>query len=291
MSTSDPRVDRAERQARAAARPGNTLLLVLLGAVHAAVWVAAGFGVGILLDTVRLMTVNQVGGWSSGFDGATSQLLGVGAIGLGSVLGVFLTGRLGRLGLGAAMIIPFCTAFLGIALGLVLFIPSWTEPDAVGEKVAFIDGGDREPWQSDAWIAYYLPFWLPAVFGVLLLLAIAAALAATRPARVDAGHRGSRHAGSRCGHGGDRDRNGDPGNAPDPVHDTIPRHGRRGPLGDEEGHVPARIHTTCRGSRSRLVRHPRAARRVEDHGRARTRGGAVDGDRHGVAAGRPTGLE
>ena len=183
MSTSDPRVDRAERQARAAARPGTALLLVLLGAVHAAVWVAAGFGIGILLDTFRLMTVNQVGGWSSGFDGADSQLLGVGAIFVGSVLGVFLTGRLGRVGLGAAMIIPFCTAFLGIALGLVLFIPSWTEPDAIGEKVAFIDGGDTEPWQSDAWIAYYLPYWLPAVFGVLLLLAVAAALAATRATR------------------------------------------------------------------------------------------------------------
>jgi hypothetical protein len=183
MSTSDPRVERAERQARAASRPGAVIALLLTGAAHTALWAAAGYGIGILLDTFRLMTVNQVGGWSSDLDGTTSQLLGIGAIAIGSVLGVFFTGRLGRFGLGAAMIIPFCTGLLGIALGLVLFIPSWSAPAAVGEKLAFTDGGAPEPWQTDAWVAYYLPFWLPGLFGILFLLATFAAVAATRSTR------------------------------------------------------------------------------------------------------------
>ncbi|SKA84711.1 hypothetical protein SAMN06295879_0644 [Agreia bicolorata] len=181
MSTSDPRVERAERQAAAAKRPGTTIVIVLLGAAHLAVWMVAGFGIGTILDTFRLMTVNQVGNWNSGFDAVDSQFLAVGAICIGSFLGVFFTGRLGRAGLGgAALIVPFCTGLLGIAIGLLLFIPNWSPPDAIGEKVAFIDGGDTEPWQSDAWVAYYLPYWLPAAFGVLLLLAVVATLAAIR---------------------------------------------------------------------------------------------------------------
>jgi hypothetical protein len=184
MSTSDPRTDRAERQAAAVKRPGTTIVIVLLGVIHVALWVVAGFGIGTILDIFRLMTVNQVGGWTSGFDSVDSQFLAVGAICIGSVIGVFFTGRLGRAGLGgAALIIPFCTGLLGIAIGLLLFIPIWSPPDAIGEKVAFIDGGEPEPWQSDAWVAYYLPYWLPAAFGVLLLLAVGAALAAIRATR------------------------------------------------------------------------------------------------------------
>lgn len=183
MSTSDPRVERAERQARAASRPGTVIALVLTAAAHTILWIVAGYGIGILLDTFRLMTVNQVGHWTSGFDGTPSQLLGIGAIAVGSVLGVYFTGRLGRVGLGAAMIIPFCTGFLGIALGLVLFIPSWSAPDLIGEKIAFIDGGAPEPWQTDAWVAYYLPFWLPAVVGILFLLSAFAVLCAGRSTR------------------------------------------------------------------------------------------------------------
>jgi len=184
MSTSDPRVERAARQARAAKSPGTALVIALLGVVHIVVWVVAGFGMGSILDIFRLMTLNQVGNWTSDLDSVDSQFLAVGAICIGSFVGVFLTGRLGRAGLGgAALIIPFCTALFGIAIGLVLFIPNWSAPDAIGEKVAFIDGGDPEPWQSDAWAAYYLPYWLPATVGVVFLLAVVAALAAMRATR------------------------------------------------------------------------------------------------------------
>jgi hypothetical protein len=183
MSTSDPRVERIERQARAAHSPGALITLLITGAAHTAIWIAAGYGIGILLDTFRLMSVNQVGNWTSALDGTSSQLLGIGAIAVGSVLGVFFTGRLGRFGLGWAMIVPFCTAFLGIALGLVLFIPNWTAADLVGEKVPFIDGGEPEPWQSDAWVAYYLPFWLPAVVGVVFVLSVLGAVAVSRSTR------------------------------------------------------------------------------------------------------------
>jgi hypothetical protein len=112
MSTSDPRVERIERQARAAHSPGALITLLITGAAHTAIWIAAGYGIGILLDTFRLMSVNQVGHWTSAHDGTSSQLLGIGAIAVGSVLGVFFTGRLGHFGLGSAMIVPFCTAFL-----------------------------------------------------------------------------------------------------------------------------------------------------------------------------------
>jgi hypothetical protein len=178
MSTYDPRQVRAERQAREAKSPGNFIALLAIGAVHCALWLAAGFGLGILLDSFRLMTVNQVGGWSSDFDNSPGQLLGIGAIAVGAVLGVYFTRRLSRFGLGASMLIPFCTGLFGITLGLVLFIPSWSPPESVGEKTPFLEGREAEAWQSDSWIAYYLPYWLPALFGILfLLVAVVAARA------------------------------------------------------------------------------------------------------------------
>jgi type IV secretory pathway TrbD component len=179
MSTYDPRQVRAERQAREAKSPGNFIALLAIGAVHCALWLTAGFGLGILLDSFRLMTVNQVGAWSSEFDNSPSQLLGIGAIAVGAVLGVYFTRRLSRFGLGASMLIPFCTGLFGITLGLVLFIPSWSPPESVGEKTAFTEGGQTVPWQSDSWTAYYVPYWLPALFGILFLLVAIATIRAS----------------------------------------------------------------------------------------------------------------
>jgi hypothetical protein len=259
MSTSDPRVERIERQARAAHSPGALITLLITGAAHTAIWIAAGYGIGILLDTFRLMSVNQVGNWTSALDGTSSQLLGIGAIAVGSVLGVFFTGRLGRFGLGSAMIVPFCTAFLGIALGLVLFIPNWTAADLVGEKVPFIDAGEPEPWQSDAWVAYYLPFWLPAVVGVVFVLSVLGAVAVSRSTR----------------------------RRSDRMRDIEARGTRVSGLGD----VPARIHPSCRRPGRRLVRPGRTAQRDEDHGGSGPGCRAAHCDRPDVADRVSAGLE
>jgi hypothetical protein len=178
MSTVDPRVVRAEREARAAKSPGSVVAAVIVGLVHAAIWGAAGYGLGMVLDTFRLMSVNQVGeGWDSGFEDGIGIFLPVASIIVGSIFGFVFTGRMARFGLAAATIAPFCTAFFGLTVGFVLFIPSWTPPQTFGEKVPFMEGDASEPWGVWEWISYYLPYWLPAALALVFVILLVALIA------------------------------------------------------------------------------------------------------------------
>ncbi|GAA2221671.1 hypothetical protein N1031_02690 [Herbiconiux moechotypicola] len=170
MSTIDPRILRAQKEERSRRSGTAAVIAVLVGAVHAGLWGLAGYGFGGLYDTLRLMSMNQVGdGWDSPYQDVPALFL-VGVI-AGSILGFVFTGALGRLRLGAAALLgPFVTAFAGIAAGLWLFTPSWTPPQAVGEKLGFLDGDASEPWGFDAWANYTLPTWLPAVFAALAVV-------------------------------------------------------------------------------------------------------------------------
>ncbi|WP_223692363.1 DUF3592 domain-containing protein [Leifsonia poae] len=179
MSTIDPRVARADREARAAKGPRSALAGVLVLIVHIALWVAAGYGLGGLLDTFRLMGVNQVGtGWDSAYSDTFSMLWPIAAVFAGSIFGFVVTSRLRRFGLVAAALAPFTTGTLGVAIGLALFIPAWTPAQAYGEKVPFLAGDPSEPWGFGSWVAYWMPVWLPALFAVAFLLLLLAALRA-----------------------------------------------------------------------------------------------------------------
>lgn len=182
MSTIDPRIARAQREERSRRNGAASAVAVIAGLIHLGLWALVGFGFGFLYDSMRLMSINQVGeGWSSPYDDVPWLFI-VGIVG-GSIVGFLFTARLARLALGAAALIgPFVTAFFGVALGLALFHPLWTPPQSFGQKLGFLDGEPAEPWGFDAWLNYSLPDWLPIVFAALgaVLLVVALLTASAR---------------------------------------------------------------------------------------------------------------
>lgn len=182
MSTVDPRIARAQRAERLRG-PRGVVLAIVVGIAHFALWGLAGFGAGQLLDTFRLMTINQVGeGWNSPYRGMPFVFL-IGVLG-GSVLGFVFTSTLSRhTSLTAAVIAPFLTAAAGLATGLALFSSLWTPPELVGYRRGLL-GAEHEPWDAWAWIHYTLPMWLPMLFAVIaFVLAVSFAVALARSQR------------------------------------------------------------------------------------------------------------
>jgi hypothetical protein len=177
MSTVDPRVVRAQRQARGGGI--RAFLAILAAIVHMGLWTLAGYGFGMIFDSFRLMSINQVGeGWDSPYDDSIPVPFFVGIF-VGAFLGFVFTSLVSRfIGRGAGILAPFVTATLGIAIGLTLFIPLWTKPQAYGGLVPFLDGDAAEPWGAGAWISFWLPIWLPALFGVLFLVFLVVTLVA-----------------------------------------------------------------------------------------------------------------
>jgi TctA family transporter len=183
MSTVDPRILRAQNEERARRSGLPVMIAVIVGLLHLGLWTLAGYGFGTLYDVARLMSMNQVGdGWESRHDGVPVLFL-IGLFG-GSFGGFAFTASLSRLRLGpAAFLAPLVTGCFGIALGLALFASQWTPPQAVGEKLGFVEGDAPEPWGFDAWVNYTLPTWLPALvagLGVLLLIVTVLAASARR---------------------------------------------------------------------------------------------------------------
>lgn len=182
MSTVDPRIARAQRAQRLRG-PRGILLAVLVGIAHLALWGLAGFGAGQLLDTFRLMAMNQAGeGWNSPYDGVPFLFL-IGVLG-GSVLGFVFTSTLSRVtSLTPAVLAPFLTAAAGLAAGLALFSSLWTPPEMVGYRRGLL-GAEHEPWDAGAWIHYTAPMWLPMLFAVIaFVLAVSFAVALARGQR------------------------------------------------------------------------------------------------------------
>jgi hypothetical protein len=187
MSTIDPRVARAQKAEQSRSSGRSYLIAVIVAVVHTALWGLAGFGGGMILDTFRLMSINQVGAWDGAYSDTLPWLFFVGVF-VGAATGFALTGRVtvvlgGRAGMSA----PFFTAFLGLAIGLGTFFPAWTAPQSVGFQNGFIEGDERTAWGVGAWIMYSLPWLLPTVFGVIALLALIGVIrgAVTGRRRVD----------------------------------------------------------------------------------------------------------
>lgn len=169
MSTVDPRILREQRRARAQSSPGSVGLTTAVAVVHVALWALAGFGITSQLDVFRLMSINQVTAWDSPFENDFWMIF-VGVF-PAAWLGFFLSSRL-RLYLSglSAGIAPFASAFLGLAIGALLFYPHWTPPTHVGYKDGITADAPRIDWDAGAWISYYQPYWLTAVF-VLVFVA------------------------------------------------------------------------------------------------------------------------
>lgn len=165
MSTVDPRVSRAQKAAKAQSSPSAWSLTGAVAVIHVALWALAGFGIASQEDVFRLMSINSVEAWDSPFEN-NFWMIFVGVF-PAAWLGFYLSSRL-RLHLSAlsAGIAPFATGFLGLCIGTGLFYPHWTPPQQVGSKAGFGSGAPDVRWDVGAWISYYQPYWLPAIFFV-----------------------------------------------------------------------------------------------------------------------------
>jgi hypothetical protein len=186
MSTTDPRVARAEREARAASSPAARIVTAIMAIVHLGLWVGVGYGAGGLFDAGRLMAINPVDAWDSPYETPLAALWPIPCLLVGSVLGIALTFRVTRFGMAAATMAPFVTGMLGAAIGLTLFIPSWTRPQHIGEK-APLGNGASEPWDFGSWLAYFLPYWLPALLAIAAFVLLFVAIGAAARLRAKAG--------------------------------------------------------------------------------------------------------
>ncbi len=169
MSTVDPRILREQKAAKAQSSPSVWGVTAAVAIVHVALWALAGFGIASQEDVFRLMSVNPVTAWGSPFENDFWMIF-VGVF-PAAWLGFYLSSRL-RLNLSAlsAGIAPFATGFLGLAIGAALFYPHWTPPEHVGFASGFGADAPNSLWDAGAWISYYQPYWLPAVF-VLVFVA------------------------------------------------------------------------------------------------------------------------
>ncbi len=171
MSTVDPRILRAQKAAKAQSSPSSWGITAIVAVVHVALWALAGFGIASQEDVFRLMSVNPVTAWDSPFENDFWMIF-VGVF-PAAWLGFYLSSRL-RLYLSAlsAGIAPFATAFLGLAVGTGLFFPNWTRAENVGFTAGFGDDAPNVQWDGGAWISYYEPYWLPAVFVVVFVVGL-----------------------------------------------------------------------------------------------------------------------
>ena len=155
--------------------------LWLLGVPTTLAWAVAGWSGALgLLDTFRLMSLNRVDAWGADAGPAVSLVLFFSlSVTAASSLGFAMVWSggvsLGRMGVGFRA--SSLAAFLGIALGSGVAIPSWTRPEAVGQRLPFLDGAP-EPWSDVDWVVYYEPYLVPAVAGLAALVMIVVLLRA-----------------------------------------------------------------------------------------------------------------
>jgi hypothetical protein len=163
MSTVDPRILREQRATKAQTSPSAWGFTSAVAVVNVALWALAGFGIASQEDVFRLMSLNQVDAWESAYENDFWMIF-VGVF-PAAWLGFYLSSRL-RLHLSAlsAGIAQFATGFLGLAIGTAIFFPDWTAPTHVGFKHGYGSDDPNIQWDPGAWISYYQPYWLPALF-------------------------------------------------------------------------------------------------------------------------------
>jgi hypothetical protein len=188
------------REARSARRK-----VWLLSVPTAVAWAVAGWSGALgILDGFRLMSLNRVSAWenSPGSMAALTVIFSI-SVTVASMLGFAMMWTDGRAlgwpgsGSGAGR---FAT-FLGLTIGTVVAVSSWTAPEAVGRRLPLSAGHPAEKWSDVDWIVYYEPYLVPAVFALVAVVTGALMLRAawTAAMREDATgeimHRGNRVAG------------------------------------------------------------------------------------------------
>jgi hypothetical protein len=157
------------RRARAARRK-----LWLLSVPTTMAWAVTGWSGALgILDAFRLMSLNRVSAWEDG-PGSMASLTIIFSIfvTIASMLGFAMTWTGGwtfgwtgtRSGVGS-----FAT-FLGLTIGTGVAIPSWTAPEAVGERLPLSAGRPAERWSEVDWVVYYEPYLVPAMFALVAVV-------------------------------------------------------------------------------------------------------------------------
>jgi hypothetical protein len=182
VSTTDPRLARAQTIAKQKSSPFTRVTVAVLAIAHAVLWGLAGWGIASVIDVFRLMSVNEVGSWTGNHEDDYWMLfLGIFA---GAVVGFVLTGRAGILtSRGAAVVLPMATAFVGLTVAFAAYFPEWTPAQQVGRRLPFSDADSGETWGWGDWIAYAVPYWVPALLGLVALGAILVVIRAARAGR------------------------------------------------------------------------------------------------------------
>lgn len=183
MSLIDPKAAAAERDRKLVGSSRALTATILWGLAGLAAAAIIGFGIGGFFGQVRVMSINSVfSTWDGGIPVAVrSTALPVGIIGSIIAMGAYsawnhrYTGRRTYY----AFLGPASIVLLGLASGVLLSLPLWATPDAVGVAVdpAF---HEDEAWGIGAWIMYAGIWWLPGIFIALALASIVVRLRAQR---------------------------------------------------------------------------------------------------------------
>jgi hypothetical protein len=157
------------RHARGARRK-----LWLLSVPTALAWAVTGWSGALgILDGFRLMSLNRVSTWEDGPGSmvALTVIFSI-AVTVASMLGFAMAWHGGSMfgwtGTGSG-VGSFAT-FLGLTIGTAVAMPSWTAPEAVGERLALSDGQPAQQWSDVDWVVYYEPYVVPAVFALVALV-------------------------------------------------------------------------------------------------------------------------
>lgn len=158
----------------------------LLSVPTAVSWAVAGWSGSLgILDGFRLMSLNRVGAWDEGGPAVSLVMIFSVFVTIAFMLGFALRWNdfsgpgwpVSGVGVGG-----FATV-LGLAAGTALAAPSWTAPEAIGERLPVSDGRPAEPWALVDWVVYYEPYLLPGVFAEFTVVVGALLVHAARKAR------------------------------------------------------------------------------------------------------------
>ncbi|WP_420113975.1 hypothetical protein [Pseudactinotalea sp.] len=148
----------------------------VLGPLHAIAWAVAAYAsVPAYFDTFRVMAMNPVTLWSTpdveagffvsigGFFGGVMLASILGFSAMWAAMKAYGTFRLGN---QASM--SFSMAGIAVGLTAALVGGLWTAPAEVGVEAA-TEHSAAVPWGTWAWVMYYLPVGLAALFALLAL--------------------------------------------------------------------------------------------------------------------------
>jgi len=183
MSLTDPKDVAADRNRRLQGSGHALAATILWGLAGLAAAAILGFGIGGFFDQLRIMSINSVfSDWDGGIPVAVrSTALPVGILASIIALSAYSTWNHRYTGRATfyALLGPASIVTLGLAAGVLISVPLWATPAAVGVAVDPVFHED-EAWGFGAWIMYAGIWWLPGIFLALALASIVTRLRAQR---------------------------------------------------------------------------------------------------------------